>query len=447
MLAEAGPLAWCTCSGELEMNWKIYPISDRQPGVSRIIKRVGNLFFDMNTKKELSLFELPENTRVSLEDDFRKKMFETLLHKFGSFSKTSKELGLNKGEDARRYLIGRSGIPLKALVEISQTTKIPETEIQLHVSALKTLKSKKKIAMPNLPIKLLTKEFGLVIGGVMGDGSIEKTRKRVSYFSAEPNQIESFKQAVLKTFGKVEFAYHRSMGGTPCVLFPKIIGEILCQIGLEEGNKNYKHNLGIPKLFMKNPKSEAMISLIRRLFDDDGTVAHHHCNRGIEFIAPTIFRENEKVIEPRILIDLKKIFMGFGIRTHIRNYSQLKKPNSETTHCWKLVINGKENLQIFYDKIGFGLTRKQAIVKEVLEMYVEGLEFYPRFHAEENYLTAIKEMAEKNIKVTANSLSQRCKRNTRHIREVLLELTKRNLVKRELVKNRYFYKTIVAGGA
>ena len=288
----------------------------------------------------------------------------------------------------------------------------------------------------------MTPEFGLIVGGILGDGGIDKRTKRPFYYSSEPNQINGFKKAVLKTFGNADFSFHKSIADVPCIMFPKLIGEILCQVGLEGGNKNYKHFMGIPDIFVENPKNPATVNLIRRLFDDDGTVVNNHNNRCVSLVSPTIFKENEQIVQPKVLLNLKEIFKKFGIESHICDYNISKKENGEIAHYWELRIRSKENLQKFYSQIGFGLSRKQVKLKKVLKRYVEGLEFYPRFHANENYLAIIKKMQNVGVNVSSNSLAKACRRNGRHIRQVLLDLVKMNLVKRELNGNKYHYSLV-----
>lgn len=416
--------------------------------VSKVLNRITKLFIMRKPKMQyIKLFDLPEEKiRVKLTEKLRKKLLKILFKKFDSLSKIAKALGLPKGDYVRRYLISeRSGIPLNILIKVAEITDTKEEEIQKNIIELKTIKSKEKIKNPKLPINILTPEFALIVGGILGDGGIEKNKLRVWYFNQELQQLESFISAMLASFGNVGFAFHRSISGTPCVIFPKVTGLILETIGLTAGNKNYK-NFGIPAAFMKTKNIKVANALLRRLFDDDGTVFNHHNSRAVALTSPKIIRENTNSNPPKILLDVKKILEKNNVKSKIFVKGIVIKNNEEKTVYWQLNITGKENLQNFYNRIGFGLERKQNKLREALNRYVEGLEFYPRFEATEKYMGKIRELLLKNIKVTSKSLSKACKRNDRRVREVLLDLCNKGLIEREKIGNKFFY-SIAAGGS
>ncbi|MCX6799499.1 MAG: LAGLIDADG family homing endonuclease [Candidatus Diapherotrites archaeon] len=390
---------------------------------------------------EINLFDLPRNqVRVKIRKEFREEIFSKLLAKYGSFSGVAKATGLSRGEAARRYFIERSGMPLSFLERICLLTNISRKDAQHNVVELKTIKSKESIKNPKLPFRI-TPKFALAVGGVLGDGGIEKKKCRVWYFNQEKEQIESFTGAVKDSFGEVNFARHRSISGTPCVIFPKIIGVILKIIGLQDGNKNYQHKVGVPEMLLNSRDKKVKIALLQRLFDDDGTVVNHHNNRCVSFIAPKITPKEEIVEQPKILLDIRKILLEFGIESAICTHGKNIKSTEITTN-WEIRIRGKENLQKFYEKVGFGLERKQKTLKAVLDRYVDGLEFYPRHKAREHYLNAIKELKQKNIRATAKSIAAACKRNQRRIREILAKLTKEGLLYRTLEQKEFVYEVV-----
>ncbi|MDD5163641.1 MAG: LAGLIDADG family homing endonuclease [Candidatus ainarchaeum sp.] len=407
--------------------------------VSKAIKITKNNIFGDSKMAEISLFDLPkEQVRIKLKPEFREKIFFELKKKYGSFGKISKALGLKRGESTRRYRVERSGLPLPLVLKIARILKISEKQIQKNTIELKTMKSKESIKNPKLPFRI-TPEFALVVGAVLGDGGIEKNKCRIWYFNREKEQIESFTKAVQSCFGEVNFARHHSLSGAPCVIFPKIIGVILKTIGLEDGNKNYKPYQGIPKIFLGSTDKKIKIALLQRLYDDDGTVFNHHNSRCVSFTAPITYPKEQTRQEPQILIDIKKILEEFEIKSKICNYKKNAKNAEEITINWEIRITGKENQQKFYEKIGFGLQRKQEKLKQVLDRYVEGLEFYPRNEATIHYLQKLKELRLKNIELNAENISNFCKRNQRHIREILTSLLKKGLISREKTGNKFAY--------
>ncbi len=414
----------------------------RKPALSKAFKTAKSIFVRVENKvAKISLFDLPaDSVRVKLKKEFREEIFSRLLKEKGSFSKIAESAGLNRGQTARRYFVERSGMPLVFLIKIAQKLKISEKMIQQNVTELRSIKSKELIKNPKLPFKI-TPDIALVIGGVLGDGGIEKKKCRVWYFNNEKQQIESFIKATRNTFGEVSFAFHRSISGTPCVIFPKIIGIILKTTGLKDGNKNYQ-NTGIPKILLNSKDKKIKISLLQRLFDDDGTVSNHHSNRCVSFTSPKITNLNEKIKEPKILLELKEILNQFEIKSRICIAGKNIKENGEITRNWEIRVTGKENLQKFYGKIGFGLERKQTKLKAVLDRYVEGLEFFPRNEAKNHYITLMKKLCIKKIELNVKNVSKFCKRNDRHVREVLLTLTKEGLVSRHLIGNKFVYKVI-----
>ncbi|MFH1225138.1 MAG: LAGLIDADG family homing endonuclease [Candidatus Diapherotrites archaeon] len=394
----------------------------------------------------ISLFDLPAGKiRVTLDAEFRKELFGALLKKHGSFSAIARAFGLGRGESARRYSVGRSGMPLSFLARAADELGINGRKIEKKVIELKTLKSKEKIKNPKLPFEILTEEFGLVVGGVLGDGGIEKSKMRVWYFNNERQQVDSFVGAVVSTFGDVRFARHRSTSGVPCVIFPKIIGVILGTIGIPDGNKNYNYELGIPRQFIAAGDRKPLIALLRRLFDDDGCVVdNYHC-RVITLICPTTAAEETAAKKPQLLSDVQQSLEVMGIKSKIVVRGRNFKSSGEVTLNWTLIISGRENLRKYLEKVGFGLERKENKLVHVLGRYVDGLESFPRHEASENYIKAITNLNAQGVLATASGISKACKRSGRHVRDVLLRMSEEGLVERKLTGNKFAY--CVAGGA
>ena len=389
---------------------------------------------------QIHLFDLPlVKFRVCLAKELLKELLHPLEQKYGSHSKIATHFGLKKGEYLRRYFVtNRSGIPLKLLKEICDELQISQSKIEKNVIGLKTIKSKDEIKNPKLPFKILTEEMGLVVGGVLGDGGIDKNKHRVIYCNSEHEQIDSFVSNAKKVFGEIRISNHRSTAGIPIIILPKACGIILEKIGLIACNKNFEEKVCIPEIFVKHPNHQSTKYLLKRLMDDDGTVVNNHFCRNVSLVDPKISKE--KKLESKLLLTTKEILQKSGISSKIMLNKITSKENGEKTYYWRLIICGKQNLQLYYEKIGFGLERKQLKLKKTLERYIDGLEFYPRFQAAKYYLEKIQKLTESGINVTANILAKSCSRNSRHIREVLFQLNEQKLVKRDLIGRTYFYR-------
>jgi hypothetical protein len=250
--------------------------------------------------------------------------------------------------------------------------------------------------------------------------------------------LKLFADAAQKTFGKIRIMKHRSMSGVPCIILPKAIGVILQTIGLCAGDKNYNSRVTIPAIFQQHPTSQATKALIRRLMDDDGTVVNHHCCRRVALVSPKIAKET---LECKVLKSVQCILEKNGIRSKIVLTKTIPKENGCKTQYWQLIISKKENLQKYYTTIGFGLARKQNKLKRALDRYDPNRYEFERGHAQEEYLNAVQSLLQKGILITTRNLAKATHRNSRHIREVLLNLFKTGKLNRNKLQNRFIYRT------
>lgn len=379
-------------------------------------------------KNEISLFDLPDSVRIRLSEEFRKKLLEIVFE--NSFEQTGKKLSVSR-ETFRRYFTGKRGIPLNILKQMVEATGISKEEIQDNVIELKTLRSKEKIIYPKLPFKILSEDFANVVGGVLCDGGIEKGKNRIWYFNKQEKQLQTFVEAVNNAFGTIRHARHRSISGTPCVIFPKIIGEILSLVGLTGGNKNYKYDLAIPEQYLKSSDEKVIGALVRRMFDDDGTVDRNFHARAVSLTLPFVYKEEaSSAATPKIITQVQALMRQLGIKSRVSR-PKMKNGRGEFRVSWCVIVSDKKNLHTFREKVGFDIDYKKERLDGILNTYTN-TEYFDRNKAEQAYLNAMIQI-EKKEPVTSKSLAVATSRNSRHIRETLLTLYNNGKISREQV--------------
>lgn len=120
-------------------------------------------------------------------------------------------------------------------------------------------------------------------------------------------------------------------------------------------NHTYGENKVIPSKLMSASK-EAVATCLSGLFDTDGTLQVSTAKGGT---ACTVSFTNTS---KRLVEQMQYLLLKFGIISTLRS----RKRNDNWKRSYELSISG-ENVRLFYEQIGFKLTRKQQILQQACE--------------------------------------------------------------------------------
>lgn len=191
-----------------------------------------------------------------------------------------------------------------------------------------------------------TKEFGQIMGWMIGDGYIDNNHHWASlvFGNHEVNQIEYFKSL----FGTYSDSVVLSDGGNiPHLnIMDKRFGEYLLQLGLTTNKAQHKR---VPWSIMQAPR-EAVVGFLQGLFTADGTVNVNKKQKGCTIRLGSTSKG--------LLEDVQILLANFGIHGTIYHRRDASTSTFalggeyKTQPLWDLVL-GKANRKLFAEKIGF----------------------------------------------------------------------------------------------
>jgi len=189
-------------------------------------------------------------------------------------------------------------------------------------------------------------KLALIYGILLGDGCLSKVRDKFYFISMVGNihdDLEFFEKIVvpcLKHFTKNTTKIKRRVKeGTIEILFTdKELFSLLSGIGFPVGKKGTK--LFIPAAFNSSLKY-----IIQGYFATDGCLVITN-NNG------TLYPRIEfSSISKQLLSQVLKYLLSIGMKGKI--YVSHKYPNKSWNTLYRIQFNGKTNLEVFREKIGF----------------------------------------------------------------------------------------------
>ena len=343
----------------------------------------------------IHLFSMPDNIYVKLDDDFRKRFFQSSIKLAGNKRRLSNVLNIKYTTFLNWF--SHSFCPLKMLKLISVTFEnrdpiFSERMIEKHVIELRGKTMPFGIKNPRLPIEL-NEQLAIFLGHLYGDGGIKKRDKDPLYCNIYAELIDEFLNSLM-VFGDVD--YRRSINeenGLINIRMPSVLGNILIhRFGFPAGKKSKIRNVRIPD-FIKNAKDERIrIAFLRALYDDEG-----HVNLTSRTIK--IEMANKELIED-INFLLKEIGFYPG-KIVIQHHKHSKE--------WAFGIYNKFNFRLFEKKIGFTTLSKRKALHNLASQFTRNPNPYillPKDtrkyifeHVGENAMQ-VKSLLEKKIKNT-----------------------------------------------
>ncbi|MFW6026822.1 MAG: anaerobic ribonucleoside-triphosphate reductase, partial [Candidatus Woesearchaeota archaeon] len=184
----------------------------------------------------------------------------------------------------------------------------------------------------------LDKDIFEMIGQLLGDGYLSKTKNSIRLTSNDSEIIDFFVKVINDKFD-LDSSISKAGSSKTCLdvtVNSKILKEFLKHIGLKFGRGDEKE---IPQIIYKR-NDEEIGALLRGLFDTDGSISIN--NSGNPIITLTL--KNRKLLQ-----QVLELLMFLGIAAY---YKSSRKKYGE------IRIHGEKNIRLFKDKIGFSITRK-----------------------------------------------------------------------------------------
>jgi len=371
------------------------------------------------------LINLPQNEiYVKISETIKSRLSQLRKKKFKNMKKLADVV--NEHENALiNFFWYRRAHPLRVFIKLVNYFKIEDYEKEIKWIGGKTKGC--GITNPKLPFNFSTREGGMFIAAILGDGSFLKNLE-VEYRNYCPLMLNILKNTSNKLFGKVKLVREDETS----IMFPVIIGKILRILKLRPGRKTVT-NPSIPK-FIMNGSKECQIGFLQQITDDEASPQikpPYSYSIRYEFaleIPKEKFKESEKYV-PNLLLDLYKIFRNRGYSlTNIyggRVYKGKKKPR----YCvsWVFDIQGKKSLEKFAKEINLRIPkRKKKLVIALKEMKIET---YGK-RAKKVVLKEFYKILNKKDFVTKYELAKSIKRTLRNAQDWLSKLKREHLIKK-----------------
>lgn len=370
------------------------------------------------------LIDLPqEEVYARISELFRSKLSILRDKRFKNTKDMAKAIGESESV-ITSFFLGKSSSSLKLIKKLADFFEIKDYDKEIVWIGGRTRGC--GIANPKIPFNFNTREGGMFIASVLGDGTFSHNFE-VGYINYCPLLLRRVKRTANKLFGKVRIAAEDNTS----VTFPVIVGRVLKVLGMSQGRKTVT-NPSIPE-FITNGSEECRIGFLKQITDDEASPQINPPNSysiRYEFaleIPIDKFHERERYI-PNLLRDTYNLVRSMGYST-TRMYGGriLKgKVKPRYTVSWAFDIQGKSSLERFAKEINFRNPER----REKLEYGISRMKIntYGR-KAQIVTISKIRELCNKNDFVTKHELAAEINRTKRNAQEWLIKLNKRGFVR------------------
>lgn len=253
----------------------------------------------------------------------------------------------------------RKTVPLEKVAMIVKLSKINQNEVEENIVSINAGRGKIK---PKFPI-IINMQLGLIIGHILGDGSIDKKYKQVFFSNSEKELLKEFSDNMSEIFkvkpriwmqktpkfGNTKWDKRINnidelIAGRNCGLFyPTICGLILNAIFNDFAiGKDKKITNSII-----NTNKEFRMGIIRAFYDDEGSVGKKNIR---------LFQDNKEMLG-----EFKELLKEFGISS-----SGIKKYVKRDKDRFYFDIFRKSNFLKFQNEIGFTSPKKSERLKKLV---------------------------------------------------------------------------------
>ncbi|MBI2547328.1 MAG: hypothetical protein HYW23_02670 [Candidatus Aenigmarchaeota archaeon] len=199
----------------------------------------------------------------------------------------------------------------------------------------------------------LSSELGYIRGVLMGDGYVsikaKGTKGQIGLEVKDKDFAQTFHNQLEKWSGlKAQFDFNENKGLYTVQLYSLRAAEFLKEFDISD---------------LVNANEEIKVNFLRGMFDSEGNVSGSNLNTprtSTRFVA--LFNTDEELIRL-----VKVLLEAVGIK--VQNID--KKIGGFTGHtvCFRLRIGSKINLEMFKNKIGFSIARKNKKLEDILSSY------------------------------------------------------------------------------
>jgi len=223
--------------------------------------------------------------------------------------------------------------------KIKKITK--EYEDMMELGFTSSAGNRKSINIP----KIVDNDMGAFLGYIVGDGHISTLGREVGLTSGDSESMEHFDELLKTLFGlKASQKWDDSSktGRWRITAYSKTLIDFLINTFGFTGGPSARTKQ-IPSLVLQSPR-DVVSAFLRSYFDCDGCASE---KQGI-----ILSTSSDKLAEQTQIV-----LMNYGILSH------RKKAKDE---CWQLRVTGR-SAKLFYEEIGFGLSRKQDKLKKYID--------------------------------------------------------------------------------
>jgi stage V sporulation protein R len=246
---------------------------------------------------------------------------------------TLQEAARQAGVSLDTLLRYRQGLRIRKHIEVA--TALAQYEAQGATVLASSPRMRQTICVP----KVLNEQLALFLGYLVGDGHLSRVKRQIGFTTGDIEQAKRFRELGERLFG-LEAKIRRD-GGRWRVLFHSLhLLDFLEWLGLPSGpSASHKQ---FPPLILRSPKS-VVAAFLRAYFDCDAYAG----KQGV--ILSTASESLAKMIQV--------VLLNFGI---------LSRRRRQSDGCWHVDLMGQP-AKVFYEEIGFGLSRKQESLRTYLE--------------------------------------------------------------------------------
>ncbi len=240
----------------------------------------------MNNPEEtgiINLIDLPKDTYIDLNENFKLNILNKAKKLTNTWINLGKELGLkisSRGKCKSLECIRENKrFKLEILLKIINFLKknniaIDEKIICKNIKILSSHHNRgpnkltNAIYLPKIPINFNSKEGGILMAALLGDGGIDKELKphyNNNELVLKKRVFESFCSIFGSVSGKAR-SYKKQQ-----IYFPKVAGIILTKCLKMKYGRKTEINPGIP-IFILNGNSKVKSTFLQHIYDDEGSI-------------------------------------------------------------------------------------------------------------------------------------------------------------------------------
>jgi len=190
--------------------------------------------------------------------------------------------------------------------------------------------------------KIVDERVAAFLGYLLGDGHISRVKRQIGLTTADPEQATAFASLGRELFGlmprlRLDGTRHR------VAFYSEALSDLLTEeFGLPTGpSARRKH---VPSAILRSPEP-VVARFLRAYFDCDGYAGP----------AGVILSTSSE----RMSREVQVLLLNFGVLSHRRQGRD---------ECWQVQVRGR-SAQVFRERIGFGLERKQRALADYVDSH------------------------------------------------------------------------------